>query len=437
MSTAADAGLVRAVGPLALAAAIVNCIIGATVFVMPGIVAKELGTRAPVVYVLCAAIMGLTTLCFAEAGSRVARTGGPYVYVEEAFGPAIAFPVGSLFWLSNVLAAGGIAAAVPDLAATAMPAFSNPVLRGAIIVALYAYLVTVNLIGVKETSRAVVILTILKLLPIVLFIALGLTHIDVRNFENGARSLDGLGRASITVVFAFSGMEVALAPSGEIRDPARTVPRALIGSLLFVTLVYVLVQAVAQGVMGAGLATSKASVAESGRMIAPWLYGLIVVGALPSMIGYLTSETLGSSRLLFAFARDGALPSPLGKVHERWRTPHVAIVVHALIATTLALTGTFQELLILSGIAVVLVYAVTAVAAWKLRRMGVRTERDPFVIPGGPLVPLLALVSLGWVAAQSTAKEFAMVGGVVALAGGYQWLTGQMRKSRRRLPAAL
>jgi APA family basic amino acid/polyamine antiporter len=209
----------------------------------------------------------------------------------------------------------------------------------------------------------------------------------------------------VLVIFALAGMEIPLCAGGEIRDPARTVPRALAAATLLVALLYVTIQLIALGVLGAGLASSSAPLADALAGIGPAGRGLILAIGAISMVGFLGGDILGQSRVLFAFARDGFLPRRLAAVHPITRAPHVAVVVNAVIAAALAMSGSFTVLAPVASIAIVVLYIATCVAAW------VVTRREPRGV-----IPLLAIPGLVWVLAHSTGREFAAVG--VALGAG-------------------
>jgi amino acid transporter len=215
-------------------------------------------------------------------------------------------------------------------------------------------------------------------------------------------------------MFALAGMEVPLCAGGEIRDPARTVPRALASALAFVVVLYVAIHLVAQGVLGTGLARSQAPLADAlakGGSGGPAL--LLAVGGI-SMFGYLAGDTLGASRILFAFGRDGLLPRRLAAVHPETRVPHIAILVHALASALLAMTGSFAVLAPIASVAIIVVYLACCAAAWA---MSERTGRSA-------VVPALAIAGLFWVASHSTGREFLAVGAVL-LGGSLVYLLGR------------
>jgi amino acid transporter len=218
-------------------------------------------------------------------------------------------------------------------------------------------------------------------------------------------------------------MEIALGASGEVRDPARTIPRALVLAMTLIVLLYVAIQLVAQGILGAELATSRAPLAEAlGRGAPAGRTFILVVGAL-SMLGWMAGDLLGSSRQFFAFGRDGFLPGSLGAVHPVSRVPHVAIACYAAVSCALAITGSFTGLAILASVAVILLYLTCCAAAWWLSR-----ESQPVAW----LVPSLASLGLLWVLSSATMKELLAVGGVLAGAGLIYWLTEARRRTYRR-----
>ncbi|HKN09993.1 MAG TPA: APC family permease, partial [Pseudomonadota bacterium] len=219
---------------------------------------------------------------------------------------------------------------------------------------------------------------ILKLFPLAIFVIVGAFAIRGGNLQQSqALSGNGVGRAVILALFAFMGMETSLCASGEVADPERTIPRALALAMVSVTLLYVAIQIVAQGILGPALASSTVPLADAMARIDPTLRLLMLAGAALSMFGYLSSDILGSPRILFAFARDGLLPSVLGRLHARSRAPHVAIICYAVLALGLALTGTFAELAVLSALTTAAFYIAGCAAAWKLARRGVARADAP------------------------------------------------------------
>jgi amino acid transporter len=394
-----DAGLVRAVGPWALAASIVSKVVGGGIFVVPSALAAGAGAYAPLVFLVCAATVGAVAICFAEGGSRVPTSGGPYGTIEAAFGPFAGYVAGTLLWVSDVLANGGIAAALADaLVSPLSPSLRTPV-RAAAIVAVVGFLALLNVGGVARAARLLGAATALKLVPLGVFVVVGATGVRGTTLcEAAPPSAAGLGRALILALFAFMGMEAALAMSGEVVRPSRTIPRALAISMVSVTVLFVAIQVVAQGILGASLAQSPVPLADAMARLHPALRVLMLGGAATSMLVWIGSDFLGTPRVVFALARDGWLPRGLARVHARTHVPHVAIASYAAVAIGLALTGTFAELAVLSALAMGPIYAGGCAAAWKLARGRVALAGEP-----------LGFQWLGIAAATGVAGMLAMV----------------------------
>jgi amino acid transporter len=407
-ATAADSRLLRAVGTWALAASIVNVTIGGGIFRLPASVYAALGQASPIAYLACAAVIGLIVVCFAEAGSRVSQTGGLYAYIETAFGPLIGFVCGVLLWVGMTYALSAVAAFFGDAFVALVPALAG--VKWAVIVGVLALFAGLNMLGIAAATRFNVVMTIAKLAPLALVIIAGLASLNSERVALTTPDGGELARGSIVLMFAFLGIESALVPSGEVKDPSRTIPRAIAIAMIAVVIVYLSVQLVAQSALGAALGTSTTPVADAGgALLGSWGKNFILIGSAISMFGYVSGMTLGVPRALFAFARDGFLPKALAAVHERYRTPHIAILVQVVVTIVLALSGQFDRLAIIANGAILLVYAACALAIFRLRRMNVRLETQPFVAPLGPVIPALAFISIVWLMTSLKIDEWVAV----------------------------
>jgi APA family basic amino acid/polyamine antiporter len=397
-----DIGLVRAVGPWALAASIVSMIVGAGIFAVPAALAACVGPYAPLTFLACGFAVGAVAICFAEGGSRVPTSGGVYGVIADAFGPLTGYVCGTLLWVCCVLACGAVAAALGDVTATLFPQpFAGPV-RGAVVIGVIGGIALVNIAGVARGARLVSATTMLKLAPLALFILAGAGAIHRSNFVLAVQpDAQGFGRALILAVFALVGMETSLCASGEVVQPNRAIPRALIIAMLSTTILYVAIQVIAQGILGSSLATSKAPLADAMAHIHPALHAVMLAGTALSMFGWLGSDILGSPRQLFAFARDGLLPRVLGQLHPRSHAPYASILCYSTIAIVLALTGTFAELVVLSTLAIAALYIAGCAASWMLARRSVALSGTPlnFRFLGSATIigigSMLALIALG------------------------------------------
>ncbi len=413
-----DARLVRAIGTWGLAASIVNVTVGGGIFRLPASpdVTGRLGAAAPLAYIACAIVMGLIVLCIAEAGSRISLTGGPYAYVEMTFGRYIGFLVGVMLWLIGATAIPGVAGLFADAAARLVPALDSTAGRAFFLAVMFSAVTIVNVLGVKQGTRLNSVLTVAKLAPLLLLVVAGLFAVDAQNLTwTHVPAAGDLSRASVILIFAFAGVETALVPSGEVRDTARTVPRAVFLAMGLITVLYIGVQVVAQGVLGSALVGDATPlVTAAGKVFGPWGVVLLSTGFMISAFGYLSGMMLAVPRALFAFARDGILPRQLASVHPRYHTPWIAIIAQSSIAWVLAVTNKFEALAIIANVSAALVYLGCAAAAWKLRRLP--PIAGAFRVPGGAVVPLLAAVAILFLLASVTIREWSVLATVVVVA---------------------
>jgi amino acid transporter len=415
-----DRLLVRGLGVRPLTATIFNYTVGSGIFVLPALVAGQLGGAAPVAYLVCVVVMALVVLVFAEAGSRVGKTGGPYAYIETALGPLPGFVAGILLAVNDIAAAGAITMLLAGSVGRLLD-MNATIAVDAIAVVLIAALAAINIAGLRWGARVVEICTAAKLIPLGFFVLVGAFFIHPVNLHWGSLPpAHTVARTVGTLVFAFTGIEAALLPSGEVRDTARTVPIAAMLALSCVTVLYLGVQTVAQGVAGPDLPKDQiAPLATAAGMFAG--HGgstLLLAGAAISMFGWLTGSLLAGPRGLFALARDGFLPARVAAVHPGFRTPHAAIVLYSVLALGLALSGTFTQLAVLSNLAALALYALCAIAVVVLRRRNVRADGPPFRIPGGLIVPMLTCIVVAWIVINTISqREFIAFGVVLAIAG--------------------
>jgi amino acid transporter len=388
-----------------------NYTVGAGIFVLPAVAAAQVGAAAPIVYVICAIAIGLILLCFADSGSRVSLSGGTYGYSQVAFGPYAGFMVATSLWFgSSVLASAAVANVFMDALGQLIPAVNNPTARSLVLALMYSLSALINIRGVKMGSGMVQTVTVAKLTPLLVLIVVGLFAINPQNLAwPGMPPLSSIARASIVLIFAFLGTETALSVSGEVTNPARTVPRAILITIMLVTLLYMGIQIVSQGVLGPDLATNqKAPLAEAARrVLGTGGQTLILVGTAISTFGYVSGDMLAAPRGLYALGKDKLLPSFVGAVNEKYKTPHTAIIIHAVLCAAFAISGSFTSLIVLATVATLIVYLVCCEATIKLQRMNITTEGgSPFRLPGGPVIPILACAIVVWLATALTQKEF-------------------------------
>jgi len=413
------ATLKRALGRWDLTAIGVNQVIGGAIFLVPSQVAAQIGPWSPIGFVLMGIATLAVALCFAEVGSRFDRTGGPYVYTRAAFGPFVAFEVGWMQWFTRAASQASVMAGIAVALGYYWPAVTVGWPRTAVLVGITSALAWVNVRGIRQSAWVVNALTIGKLLPLALFIGVGLFYIEPARLTTlPPISLNQVSTAALLLIFIFGGFDVVGTPAGEAVDPRRDVPFALVTTILVVMTIMTLAQIVAQGVLP-DLAPHATPIADAAAVFLGSAGALLVgAGSVVSMTGNNAGQVLSGSRMLFALAEHGELPAFFARIHPRFRTPSNAVIFTSVVAVLLALSGSWAKLAVVSAVARLVTYAGVSAATLRLRApaFAVSVPSASFVAPFGPIVPMVAIaMSLG-VAAGATREQ--LVGGLAALAVG-------------------
>jgi basic amino acid/polyamine antiporter, APA family len=428
-------GLVRGIRKWDLVAVAINGIIGAGIFGLPAKVYALIGTYSLIAFAACAIVVTLIILCFAEVGSRFDETGGPYLYAREAFGPAIGFEVGWLSWLARLSAFAANCNLLVSYLGFFWPGATAPTQRAIIISLVVMSLAAINVIGVRQAAIASDFFTVGKLIPLLIFIAGGLFFLKSQLYAFGPRPSTGaFSQSVLLLIFAFTGFEMAAIPAGEVHDPRRNLPRALLIATAVVATTYILVQIVCVGTLPQLASSTKPLADAAQNFMGTAGAAIISAGAIISISGNLNILVLSGSRLPFAFAERKQLPAFIARVHPRFFTPHVAIAITAAVLLVLTLKSSFVAALTISAIARLVTYAVTCAALPVLRR---REGISPalFRVRGGPIIAVAALILSAWLLANSTLKEAiqsliaASVG--MAIYSGYRAFQYYGRKRKR------
>jgi amino acid transporter len=405
MAQVAPTALVRGIRRWDLVAFGINFVVGAGIFGLPAKVYSLSGTLSLIAYAICAAAVFLIVLCFAEVGSRFDETGGPYLYAREAFGQLVGFEVGWLRSLAGVTSFAANSNLLVDYLSYVWPTANTHLWRALIITAVALSLTTINLIGVRDAALASNIFAVGKLLPLLLFVTAGLFFIQPHNFSITARpTLGALSTSVLLLVHAFAGFESVTIAAGEVRDPQRTVPFALFITIGGVVLLYVLIQVVCIGTLPE-LASSTRPLADAGsRFLGAYGGYIITLGAIVSIMGNLNGQLLVTPRTIFAMAEQKQLPRVFAAIHTRFHTPYFSICLSAAVILCFALSGTFIQLLTVSVLARLVVYASTCAALPVLRRKG--NVRPPlFKAPAGIVVAIASVGLCVWLLSSSTKRE--------------------------------
>lgn len=381
--------LKRALGKWDLTGVGINQVIGSGVFLLPAALAAQVGGWSWIAVALVALLALFIALNFAEAGSRFEGTGGAYLYTRAAFGRFVSFEVGWMLWVARATSWASVVNGLADALGYYWPSATSGALRVAIISTVVLAIMFINIRGIRQSANVVNVLTFAKLTPLVIFILVGLPLVQPAALApGGTLGWEQVSASALLLIFAFGGYETIPVPAGEARDPRRAVPFAMIATVLVVAVVMILVQIVALGTLP-GLAGSRTPLADAAALFMGGSGALLMtVGATISMTGNNMGQALSGSRNLYALAEQGDLPRIFGRIHPRFQTPDFAIAFTSLVALGLAFSGSFATMAAASAVARLLVYAGTCASVLRLRREG----RASFTIPGGPVVPVVALV---------------------------------------------
>lgn len=403
--------LQREIGQLGFGAIALNGTIGAGIFALPAIAVAQAGLFSPWVFVLCGLLIMLIVLVFARVASYFDDTGGPVTYAGKAFGPFAGFQAGWLLTLSRAAAF----AANAHLLVTYAGWFWPPLLDGAWhtinVLAVCVALGAINIVGIRQGMAALFVLTVLKLLPLVLLVLIGLGQANPAIFTGAELPpLASLGETMLIVFYAFVGFESAVIPAGEGRDARRDLPLALVRTILAVTLFYFCIQVVTLSVAPdiGGSETPLADVAL--LLMGAAGAGVLTLGAVFSISGNLTASMLSAPRMLYAMAHIGSMPAWFGAVHPRFHTPANAIAFYAVFSIALALSGGFVWLAAISTVVRLLVY-VLSIATLPVLHRKVGEYEGQFRLPGGYFVPVLALLLSVWLMSHAPLESWLLTGG--------------------------
>ncbi len=421
----------RALGRWDLTAIGINQVIGGAIFLMPSQVAAQIGGWSPLAFVLMGLASLSVALCFAEVGSRFDSTGGPYLYTRAAFGRFVAFEVGWMQWFTRASSQASVMAGIAVALGYYWPAMTADWPRAALLTGVTAALTLISVRGIRQSAWLIDALTIGKLVPLALFVLVGLRAVNASALTTlPPITVEQFSTAALLMIFIYGGYDIVPVPAGEAIDPRRHVPFALVATILVVMAVMTLTQVVAQSVLP-DLASHSTPIADAAAVLLGASGALIVgAGSVISMTGNNAGQILSGSRMLFALAEHRELPAIFSRIHPRFRTPAHAIVFTSLVALTLALTGSFVKLAVVSSLARLVTYTGVSAATLRLRspRFADRVAPASFVAPLGPLVPLIAMVVSAAIAAGATREQ--LLGGLAALAaGGGLFLAAPRRRS--------
>lgn len=427
--TESTSGLVRTIGRWSLAALMVNTMVGASIFGLPALLAARLGPLSPYGFLVAFAVIAVIAACMAEVASQFRDTGGPYLYTKAAFGRFLAIQNGWLTWLSRITAASAVANLFITYSSEFLPGVSAPVFRAAALLLLIGFLAAVNYCGVAGGNRLSNIFTVTKVGLLAFFTLTGLTalalHPEIRVAPAATHATwENWFEATLLMLYSYAGFDAALIVSGETRDARKDIPVALFSAIGITTLLYTAVQyLVIHTIPNAG--ASVAPVVDSARRFLPhWAVRMVAAGTLISAYGYLSANMLHTPRVTFAMGERGDFPAFFAKIHLRFRTPHVSIMIFAALLLIFSVAGDFPWNAMLSIVSRLFVYGSVAAALPVLRKKHPAT--DAFRLPGGIFIPALALLFTLVLVTRMHRGEFFAIAATACLAF-INWLWARSR----------
>ena len=380
----------------------VGGIIGGGIFLNPGIAAQrtDSGLTLLLLWIGAGVLTLIGALCYAELGARRPQAGGSYVYMREAFGPLAGFLFG---WTMLLVIYSGSSAAVATIFASyasalfgLSPAWSLPLTVGALVI-----VAGLNLFGLRLGAQIQNVFALLKLLAVAALVVCGLFLAGAGHgqvlAQDSTRHGAGFMGAALPVLFAYSGFTYLNNLAGEIRDPQRTLPRALMLGMLVVIVAYVLVNVAYLAVLGhAGLAASRAPAADVMQsVLGPVGARVIALGVAISALGFCNITLVAGARVLQVMGEDGLFFRSVARLHPRYRTPNIALLLLIAWSIVLTLSGTYGQLLDYATFGDWLACAVGVATLFWYRRHDDGATR--FRVPGYPLMPLVFIAVIAWV----------------------------------------
>ena len=399
----------RSISKWAMVLLVIDGVIGSGIFRLPADSFKEVGVYSIAAFLVCAVVVFVIILCFAEVSSRFDKTGGPYLYALTSFGPLPAFLTGWLLLITRFITY----AALINLLVTYLSVFSVWFeLRSAriiTIILLTLFLAYVNHIGVKNSTRVNNFLTIGKLLPLLLFIIVGFFFIEPGNYEiNKVPDFTSFSSTVLLLVFAFGGFESVLVNSGEVKNPEKNLPFALFLAALIIAGIYMLIQIVSIGTLPTLASTNKPLADAAGLFMGKTGAIIIAIGAMFSVSGTLNAIMLVGSRLPFAFSEEKQFPAVFSFIHPKYKTPTWSLLLFMTLTIIISLNYSFLSAASISAITRVMIYGIVCVTLIILRKKN-PGKTGFFKIKYGNIVAILGVLLTLWLLTSATLEQMKQI----------------------------
>ena len=429
--------LTKGIGGIGAALLVLNGLIGAGIFALPAKMAAELGAFSPYIFLIFGALMLAIVWCFGQLAARYQETGGPVVYARKGFGDAAAFQTGFVYYLARATAIAANMHVLLLYAGYVWPEINTGSGKSFAIVVLTTALITVNIVGLKAAMRSLDTISVLKLLPFVALIAVGYWQLDFSTALTSSSAsvipaFDTISAGALLTLYAFIGFETVVVTSGETNSPKKTIPRALMLTVSGIAIFYFCVQWLYWHTVGPEKPDSAPLIALANMIFGETGALVMTLTAVVSVAGNLLANMISTSRLTYSMAQQSLVPGKLGnilgRVHNKFATPYLSILVLGLFAGAMALSGSFVWLAISSVLARLVVYAMCVVVLIKTQQsllrsasqqsasiQGAAGSKNSYINLLKRLIPFIALAVCAWSIAQSSTNAWLFLLGELAV----------------------
>ncbi|WP_049166479.1 APC family permease [Lacticaseibacillus rhamnosus] len=410
----------------------INGIIGSGIFLLPNQAAKLIGSASIFVLLFDALLVISIALCFAQAATYFDRDGGPYLYAKDAFGDFVGFEVGFVTWAIRIIAEATMAVAFTTALVGTFPALNQPIIRDSIISVMVIGLALMNIAGVRVSTVVNNVISVSKLVPLVLFVAIGIFFIKGSNFTplfpGGSYKSGSFGQAAVVMFYAFTGFEGLVVAAGDMKNAKRNLPKAVATVMTVVSLFYILIQVVSTGILGNALASTDTPIQTAfAKITGGFGNALVAAGTLLSTGGLLVASSFITPRSGVALAENHMMPQLLAK-RNRVNSPYIAIIVSATITLLIAYSGTFGYLAQISAVSRFAQYIPTCLAVIVFAKTKTKDKSSTFHLPLGPVIPAVAILVSIWLLVQVQVSQLVIGLGALLVAVPFYFLTYTYRQ---------
>jgi APA family basic amino acid/polyamine antiporter len=404
--------LIRGIGTIGGSFLVLNGMIGAGIFALPSRVAERADILSPWLFVGAGLLVILLVLAFAELASYFRASGGPALYSTTAFGPVVGFGTSWIYYVSRIASTAANSHAIALYLGSIWAWFDTERGHAVVVSVVIGGLTLINVLGVKDSIRTLAVFTFFKVVPLLILIVLGLQFVspDVL-FPETFPTIDDPGGTVLLLFYAFIGFEAVVMTAGETQNPRRTIPLAMVKTVVLITVLYLLIMLVYVVVLPDDLDSGATLADVASKLVGPTGAVIMALTAVFSIGGNLAGSVLSASRLTFSMAEQKLLPQWFGRIHSKYASPANSVLFFGGIGLAAALSGTFVKLAIASTLTRMIVYSVS-IAALPIIKRNAEPEvaANAFKLPGGYTIPVIAIGLCMWIASNSKQESWEFTG---------------------------